>query len=188
MLSYFVFTVLPFGLATACYAFTKLMRPLVRFWRGRGLRVVLYLDDGIVATKQEKAIRESEQVQRDLCRAGLVANSSKSQWVPSKQLIWLGFEVDLEGGQLRNSPTDENRQPDGADEEGKVLPRNASDCTGKCNRENNVNVSGPGTAGSHDDTRYVCCIECENFMVPSSATNDRGSRGADFLTGQYRQF
>ena len=80
VLSYFVFTVLPFGLATACYTFTKLMRPLVRFWRGRGLWVVLYLDDGIVATKQEKAIRESEQVQRDLCRVGLVANSSKSQW------------------------------------------------------------------------------------------------------------
>ena len=100
VLSYFVFTVLPFGLATACYAFTKLMRLLVRFWRGRGLRVVLYLDDGIVATRQEKAIQESEQVQRDLCREGLVANSSKYQWVPSKQLIWLGFEVDLEGGQL----------------------------------------------------------------------------------------
>ena len=99
-IGYFVFTVLPFGLATACYAFTKLMRPLVRFWRGRGLRVVLYLDDGIVATKQEEANRESEQVQRDLCRAGLVTNSCKSQWMPSKRLIWLGFEVDLERGQL----------------------------------------------------------------------------------------
>ena len=30
-IGYFVFTVLPFGLATACYAFTKLMRPLVSF-------------------------------------------------------------------------------------------------------------------------------------------------------------
>lgn len=27
---YYVFTVLPFGLATACYLFTKIMRPLVR--------------------------------------------------------------------------------------------------------------------------------------------------------------
>ena len=56
----FFFTVLLFGLATACYAFTKLMWPLVRFWRDRGLRVVLYLDDGIVATKQVKAAQESE--------------------------------------------------------------------------------------------------------------------------------
>ena len=60
-LSYFVFKVLPFGLATVCYAFTKLMRPLVGFWRGRGLRVVLYLDNGIVAAKREEAIWESEQ-------------------------------------------------------------------------------------------------------------------------------
>jgi len=49
--SYFVFTVLPFGLSTICYAFTKLLRPLVGYWRGQGLRVVLYLDDGIVAVK-----------------------------------------------------------------------------------------------------------------------------------------
>ena len=78
--SYFVFTVLPFGLATACYAFTKLMRPLVRFWRGRGQRLILYLDDGIVAAKgREVAILESEQVQRDISRAGLITNCSKSQ-------------------------------------------------------------------------------------------------------------
>ena len=35
--NYYVFTVLPFGLSTACYLFTKLMRPLVRHWRGRSL-------------------------------------------------------------------------------------------------------------------------------------------------------
>ena len=99
-LSYFVYTVLPFGLATVCYAFTKLMRPLVRLWRGRGLWMVLYLDDGIVATKQEEAIQESERVQKDLCSASLVVNSSKSQWLPTKRLIWLGFEIDLDGGRL----------------------------------------------------------------------------------------
>ena len=38
LVSYFAFTVLPFGLSTACYVFTKLMRPLVRFWLGKGLK------------------------------------------------------------------------------------------------------------------------------------------------------
>ena len=33
---YYVLTVLPFGLATACYIFTKVMRLLVKFWRGMG--------------------------------------------------------------------------------------------------------------------------------------------------------
>ena len=46
---FYFFTVLPFGLATACYAFTKLLRPLVEYWRKQGLRILLYLDDGIVA-------------------------------------------------------------------------------------------------------------------------------------------
>jgi len=43
---YYTFTVLPFGLSTA---FTKLMRPLIKLWQGRGLMAVVYLNDGIIA-------------------------------------------------------------------------------------------------------------------------------------------
>jgi len=32
---YYVFCVLTFGLATACYVFSKLLRPLVKYWRGQ---------------------------------------------------------------------------------------------------------------------------------------------------------
>ena len=61
MISYFVFDVLPFGLATACYAFTKLMRPLVRFSRGSGLKITLYLDDCIVTVKGKERASESKR-------------------------------------------------------------------------------------------------------------------------------
>ena len=99
--NFYVFTVLPFGLATACYTFTKLMRPLVRYWRGRGLRTVVYLDDGIAAVKgKDKAIHESKVVQSDLARAGLIVNIEKSQWVPTKTVVWLGFQIDLQEGHL----------------------------------------------------------------------------------------
>ena len=54
-MQYYVFCVLPFGLATACYFFTKLMRPLVKYWRGQGLRIIVYLDDGIAAIAGEQA-------------------------------------------------------------------------------------------------------------------------------------
>jgi len=47
--NYYVFKVLPFGLVTACYIFTKLMRQLIRYWCGRGLKGIVYLDDGIIA-------------------------------------------------------------------------------------------------------------------------------------------
>jgi len=65
--NYYVFKVLPFGLSTACYLFTKLMRLLVKYWRGRGLKAMIYLYDGIVAVKgEEEAKTESRKVGEEL--------------------------------------------------------------------------------------------------------------------------
>lgn len=92
---FYVFTVLPFGLATACYLFTKLMRPLVRYWRGKGLRIVVYLDDGLGAAVGKGVAREaSELVRSTLASAGLVAHPGKSRWQPTQRLVWLGFVID----------------------------------------------------------------------------------------------
>lgn len=41
--SWYVFNVLPFGLASACFVFTKVLRPLVRYWRNMGIRMVLLM-------------------------------------------------------------------------------------------------------------------------------------------------
>ena len=46
-LRYFMFSVLPFGLSSAPYIFTKILRPLVKKWRGEGKSVLLFLDDGL---------------------------------------------------------------------------------------------------------------------------------------------
>ena len=98
-LSYYVFGVLPFGLTTACYLFTKLLRPLVRHWRQQGLRVVIYLDDGIVAVEDEQAAALAfRAVQSDLAKAGLVVNVNKSRLEPTQQCTWLGFDIDLAEG------------------------------------------------------------------------------------------
>ena len=50
-LDYYKFRVLPFGLSTACFLFTKVLRPLVERWRSYGMHIVLYLDDGICVHK-----------------------------------------------------------------------------------------------------------------------------------------
>ena len=44
---YFHFNVLPFGLSPAPQVFTKLMRQLIKYWRTKAIRVVIYIDDGI---------------------------------------------------------------------------------------------------------------------------------------------
>ena len=63
--SYYVFTVLPFGLSLACYVFTKLMRPLVKLWRSKGIRCVVDIDDGIIAAAgRERAQQDSDFVSR----------------------------------------------------------------------------------------------------------------------------
>ena len=99
---YFCFKVLPFGLATACYAFTKLLRPLIKYWRSQGLRVIIYLDDGVVAVKgKETADAASKKVRNDLKKVGLVENHEKSNWMPTQCLRWLGFVIDLEGGKVK---------------------------------------------------------------------------------------
>ena len=98
-----MFTVLPFGLSSACYIFTKLVRPLVRYWRGKGLRIIEYLDDGLCAVKgEENAHMASRLVQTTLERSGFVANVAKSNWTPTQRLQWLGFVLDLKKGAYRD--------------------------------------------------------------------------------------
>ena len=99
---YYVFTVLPFGLSSACYVFTKLLRPLVCYWRARGLRIVVYLDDGLCAAAGLDAARlASDLVRSSLSKAGFVAHPTKSVWEPTQCLGWLGFIIDLAVGRIK---------------------------------------------------------------------------------------
>ena len=59
---YFVFTVLPFGLKSSAYIFTKLLRPLVADWRGQSIKVVLNLDDGFGYAENNELCYEPVQV------------------------------------------------------------------------------------------------------------------------------
>ena len=44
---HFVFNALPFGVSVAAYIFTKVTRVLINKWRNQGIRIVMYLDDGL---------------------------------------------------------------------------------------------------------------------------------------------
>ena len=51
-LKYFVFVVLPFGLTSAPFIFTKIVRVLVKFWRGQGVRICVFIEDGLGTTEK----------------------------------------------------------------------------------------------------------------------------------------
>ena len=44
---YYVYNVLPFGLVTSGYIFSKVVREIVKYWRAKGLKIIMYLDDGL---------------------------------------------------------------------------------------------------------------------------------------------
>ena len=46
-IKFFVFTVLPFGLTSAPFIFTKIVRPLVKYWRFSSVKITCFLDDEI---------------------------------------------------------------------------------------------------------------------------------------------
>ena len=98
---FYMFRVLPFGLSSACYVFTKLLRPLVCRWRSKGIQAVMYIDDGIVVSKSEsQCCVHRDMAVSDLERAGFVLNLKKCCLEPCQTGKWLGFTVNLSEGKF----------------------------------------------------------------------------------------
>ena len=96
---YFQFVVMPFGLSTAGFIFTQILRVLIKYWREMGIPVVSFFDDGLsAATSFDSATDNSAVVFKTLMRAGFIPNYDKSTWLPTQVLTWLGFIYDLING------------------------------------------------------------------------------------------
>ena len=94
VLMYFTFAVLPFGLSSACFCFTKLLRLLVKRWRCMGHNSFVYLDDGFGSPPERTSAVAAAFIQRkDLASSGLLVNEKKSHWVPMQVGEWLGFVI-----------------------------------------------------------------------------------------------
>ena len=92
---YFQFSVLPFGLSSAPYLFTKLLNPLVKKWRTEGKSIVVFVDDGLgAAADYAKARISNLSVHADLLKSGFVPNEEKSLWEPIQVITWLGTVID----------------------------------------------------------------------------------------------
>ena len=99
MQRYFVFTVLVFGLATASFIFTKVVKVLIKQWRSMAIRIFAFVDDILGGGRsKEEASRISCQVKKDLELSGFVACPEKSHWEPTQKGEHLGFFIDLETG------------------------------------------------------------------------------------------
>lgn len=96
---FYKFLVLPFGLSSACYIFTKVTRPLIAKWRSEGKLVLTFLDDGLgCASDYEKALLLSNEVKQDLLLSGFIPNANKCVWLPTQVLHFLGAILNSKDG------------------------------------------------------------------------------------------
>ncbi|CAP25970.2 Protein CBG05500 [Caenorhabditis briggsae] len=101
---YFLFKGLPFGLSIAPWLFTKIFKVLVQKWRAEGIKIFLYLDDGLVVGETEREVaRAVRKVREDLHNAGVCVAEEKSFWVPDAKFTWLGYECDLVAKEVRGT-------------------------------------------------------------------------------------
>lgn len=88
---YYKFLVMPFGLSSACYLFTKVTRPLVNKWRGEGKRITMFLDDGYGCARTfEDTSKVGQEIKQDLISSGFIPNATKCIWVPVQLMEFLG--------------------------------------------------------------------------------------------------
>ncbi|VEN50435.1 unnamed protein product [Callosobruchus maculatus] len=99
------FTCMPFGICTAPFVSTKLMKPIVAKLRETGLLSVVYLDDFLLFgnTWQECKFNVSSTCSL-LQSLGFVINKQKSQLQPANQCRFLGFILDSKSMQTSLPP------------------------------------------------------------------------------------
>jgi hypothetical protein len=88
------FRVLPFGLSLAPYIFTKILKPVLKWARRKGIRISAYLDDLLIVAKSEQLSRQHTQmVMNKLEEMGFLVKHSKSHLEPTHKLQHLGFNI-----------------------------------------------------------------------------------------------
>ncbi|XP_067205411.1 uncharacterized protein [Linepithema humile] len=89
------FKVLPFGLASAPYIFTRILKPVVHSFREKGLFLVIYLDDFLLmADSYEQCMRNIKMTTSLLSSLGFIINKRKSVLAPTNTCKYLGFIFD----------------------------------------------------------------------------------------------
>ena len=99
---YFQFCVLPFGLSSAPFVFTKILNPLQKSWRSRGIPIAIFLDDGLGGGMDQVSAKISSlTVHSDLLKSGFVPNQEKSLWEPVQIITWLGVILNTIEGTVK---------------------------------------------------------------------------------------
>lgn len=101
----FRFNCLPFGLATAPFIYTKLMRVVAEDLRRKGVRLLHYLDDWAFFAQDPVELIKIIQLALNFFESlGLRVNKEKSLTTPTQEMCFLGILLDTKNGDFRIPP------------------------------------------------------------------------------------
>ena len=89
------FCVLPFGISTAPRVFSKILKPVIALLRTRGMCLIIYLNDLLIAAgTYTDCLNHTKQVISLLESLGFRINYEKSVIIPTQKLEYLGIIID----------------------------------------------------------------------------------------------
>ena len=71
------------------------MRYLVTFPRAQGIKISVFIDNGLGSADKVQSNIHSFVVNKSLTEAGFVINTQKSIWQPQRELTWLSININL---------------------------------------------------------------------------------------------
>lgn len=96
------FNVLPFGLNTAPFVFTKIMKPVLKLLRLAGFLSTGYLDDiFLIGKSRNECLHNIFYTQKLLTSLGFIINEEKSNMLPSTSCKFLGFIIDSDKFEIK---------------------------------------------------------------------------------------
>jgi ribonuclease HI len=99
---HYFFTQLPFGLAPACWAFTKITRVVLNHFRGKGIRCTGYLDDSLWLSQCKASLQATQHAVLSLfSNLGLIVSMKKCQLDISHEVKYLGMLINLAIGKCK---------------------------------------------------------------------------------------
>ena len=90
---YYQWNVLNFGCTISPYFFTKILRPVVQYFRECGVRCLLYVDDFLICSKANDISVDIEKVVHILTELGWSINTDKSNLTPCDTVEYLGLII-----------------------------------------------------------------------------------------------
>ena len=100
------FTCLPNGLSSGPRVFTKILKPPFSLLRQSGYTIVGYIDDtlllGDTITQTDRAVKETTSL---LTQLGFIVHKEKSVFIPSQEIVFLGFVINSVNMTVKLTPT-----------------------------------------------------------------------------------